>query len=207
MSKEMINLVIAMNQKELAAQLALQCAPVLMGFKISNLLIVEKEKCSQVMQEFTGTELSSELLMSSDTKAAFLIYRKEGLCSYLEKPKVWALMKSFGYDRMVLEEILEEFSVRYTGYVQENEDFPHEMGLLLGYPAEDVAGFIQNEGENFLYSGYWKVYANLSEALDNFSRYKQAKETAVKMVLEGKNISYILNTRSFQNSRWKQITI
>lgn len=25
--------------------------------------------------------------------------------------------------------------------------FPHEMGVLLGYPTEDVLGFIENQGK------------------------------------------------------------
>lgn len=43
------------------------------------------------------------------------------------------------------------------------EDFPHEMGILLGYPVEDVEGFIINNGKNELYTGYWKVYDNLTK--------------------------------------------
>lgn len=78
------------------------------------------------------------------------------------------------------------------------------MGLLLGYPVEDVIGFIQNDGENFLYSGYWKVYTNLSEALEHFERYNLAKETAVRMVSEGKDIFQILHIGSFQKNNWKQ---
>ena len=27
------------------------------------------------------------------------------------------------------------------------EDFPHEIGLLLGYPLADVKAFIENEGK------------------------------------------------------------
>ena len=37
--------------------------------------------------------------------------------------------------------------------------FPHEIGLFLGYPFEDVMGFIENKGENYLCSGCWKVYS------------------------------------------------
>lgn len=37
-------------------------------------------------------------------------------------------------------------------------DFPHEVGFFLGYPAEDVVGFIRNKGQNFKFCGRWKVY-------------------------------------------------
>lgn len=212
MSTEMMQLVTSMNMKKLDTQLALQCAPVLMNYKISNLLIVEREKISQVMQLFPKTELSCKLLMVSEEKAAFLIYREKELISYLESMEVRKMMESFGYNKYALNEILQEFSKRYTKYVQEDGDFPHEMGLLLGYPVEDVAGFIQNEGENFLYSGYWKVYTNLSEALEHFERYNQAKEIAVRMISEGENILHLIgnskvNTEAFQDRKWKQVMI
>ena len=204
MSKEMIYLITSVNMKALDMQLAFQCAPVLMNYKISNLLIVEKEKIDSVKQLFAKTELSCKLVMVSEEKSAFLIYREEALKSYLECRKVRELMESFGYENYELEKILEEFSRKYTEYVSNSGSFPHEMGLLLRYPVEDVIGFIQNDGENFLYSGYWKVYTNLSEALEHFERYNLAKETAVRMVSEGKDIFQILHIGSFQKNNWKQ---
>lgn len=192
MSGEMRHLITNVNMKVLDMQLAFQCAPVLMNYKISNLLIVEKEKIKQVVQLFQKTQLSCRLLMVSEEKSAFLVYRESELVSYLERAEVWALMEAFGYENRQLSKILKEFSRRYTQYVQADGEFPHEMGLLLGYPVEDVVGFIQNEGENFLYSGYWKVYTNLSEALGHFERYNQAKETAVRMISEGKDIFHII---------------
>ena len=44
--------------------------------------------------------------------------------------------------------------------MQIRKSFPHEIGLFLGYPAEDVAGFISHKGHDFCYSGYWKVYVH-----------------------------------------------
>lgn len=192
MSREMRYLITNVNMKVLDMQLAFQCAPVLMNYKISNLLIVEKEKIKQVVQLFQKTQLSCRLLMVSEEKSAFLVYRESELVSYLERTEVRTWMEAFGYKSRELNKILKEFSRRYTQYVQADGEFPHEMGLLLGYPVEDVVGFIQNEGENFLYSGYWKVYTNLPEALEHFERYNRAKETAVRMISEGKDIFHII---------------
>ena len=38
--------------------------------------------------------------------------------------------------------------------MEEKGAFPHEIGLLLGYPVEDVLGFIRYQGKNYLYTGY-----------------------------------------------------
>ena len=43
---------------------------------------------------------------------------------------------------------------RYACYMEEKGAFPHEIGLLLGYPVEDVLGFIRHQGKNYLYTGY-----------------------------------------------------
>mgnify|MGYP000213313901 FL=1 len=70
--------------------------------------------------------------------------------------------------------------------------FPHEMGVLLGYPTEDVLGFIENQGKNYLYAGYWKVYGNLMETKALFEEYNKAKEHVITMVSQGIEIRRIL---------------
>lgn len=188
MSREMTTLIVNLNQKNLETQLALQCAPVLLGIKVSNLLILEKEKQQEAVGFFLETELSCQLLSISEKKVTFLIYREKELAAYLNEHGVKEQMEEFGYGMCRLEEVLAEFAGRYQRYMEAEAEFPHEMGLLLGYPLEDVTGFIRNKGENFLYAGYWKVYANLSAALKRFSDYSRAKEAAVKMIAEGRSI-------------------
>ncbi len=38
--------------------------------------------------------------------------------------------------------------VRLMERLRENREFPHEIGLFLGYPPEDVRGFIENRAGN-----------------------------------------------------------
>ena len=59
------------------------------------------------------------------------------------------------------------------------------MGLLLGYPVEDVKGFIVHDGKNFLYSGYWKVYTDVSEKMRLFRKFETARENLVQWVSDG----------------------
>lgn len=63
------------------------------------------------------------------------------------------MFKEAGYRSFSLESILKEICVRYQRYMEYKEDFPHEMGLLLGYPVEDVKGFMKHKGENSLCIG------------------------------------------------------
>ena len=51
--------------------------------------------------------------------------------------------------------------------------FPHEIGLFLGYPSEDVEGFICNGAKNAKCVGTWKVYGDENAAKRKFEQYKQ----------------------------------
>ena len=66
--------------------------------------------------------------------------------------------------------------------------FPHEIGFFLGYPYEDVIGFIDNEGENFLCSGCWKVYAKERDAQTCFCCYKNCTTMYQQLFDEGVSI-------------------
>lgn len=199
MSAEMIRLIINMNQKELENQLALQCAPLLMGIKISNILIVDRENYNRVIKMFQRTGISCYLLCEAEQRITFLLYQEEELMQYLKEKKVWKAMRKFGYNRQDITDILEKIAVRYVSYMRKDSEFPHELGLVLGYPVEDVLGFIEQGGKNYLCSGYWKVYGNVEEAVKTFEAYNQAKEAVVKMVASGMGISSILNFRLEQN--------
>lgn len=57
--------------------------------------------------------------------------------------------------------------------LRECEVFPHEIGLFLGYPPEDVKGFIENKAQNYKIVGTWKVYGDEREAEKRFNRFRK----------------------------------
>ena len=84
--------------------------------------------------------------------------------------------------------ILGELSRRMSSYFCGEDEFPHEVGVLLGYPTEDVEDYIRLEGREFLFVGYWKVYHNEQRARKLFAAFDEARETTVREVLEGKEL-------------------
>ena len=72
-------------------------------------------------------------------------------------------------------------------------DFPHELGLLLGYPPEDVEGFIRHRGKNCLCTGYWKVYENREQKQQLFQRFEYAKENLVLLLSYGVGMADIMD--------------
>lgn len=194
MSPDLLDILAVMDLKELDTQMALQCAPLFMGIKISNMLIVDLDNNERVRDTFRGTAVSFHILSASANKTYFLVYDKEKLQHYLYKEENQKLLGSLGYRAYDLASILMELTERYQDYMQRLKPFPHELGLLLGYPIEDVMGFIDNHGQKPLYTGYWKVYDNLSEKLLLFDQYQNAKERLIRLVAQGMSIKYILRS-------------
>ena len=57
--------------------------------------------------------------------------------------------------------------------LSQSEGFPHEIGLFLGYPPEDVRGFIENETRNYKFTGYWKVYGDEERSRALFDKFER----------------------------------
>ena len=58
--------------------------------------------------------------------------------------------------------------------------FPHEIGLFLGYPPEDVDGFIKHRAGGCKFCGFWKVYGDVDSAKAKFERYRSCTESYYK---------------------------
>ena len=192
MSTETLDLMLTLDQGQLDTQVALQCAPLLTNLKISNLLTVDKSLQGAARRLFRGTPLSCYQLCETEDKVSFLLYSRKGLTAYLAQKDVWELMGRFGYERRDPAVILREAARRYQAHMERRAGFPHEIGLLLGYPPGDVMGFIENEGRNSLCIGYWKVYTDAVRAKRVFACYDQARERVIRMISCGMNVRAIL---------------
>lgn len=192
MSQEVFELVMGLDLKDIETQLAMQCAPVIMGLKISNLLIISNENVDKVKKILDGSKLSRQILLEREEKSVFLVYRLDCLKKYLSQEKIKKLLRQLGYQRMELEELFSVFIKRYNRYCRYGGNFPHEMGVLLGYPVEDIIGFIENDGKNFLYTGYWKVYKNKKEKINLFHEFEVAKEILIQLIAMGVSMAEVI---------------
>ena len=68
-----------------------------------------------------------------------------------------------------------------------SEAFPHEIGLFLGYPPEDVEGFIaQRTCAKCV--GCWKVYGDVERAQRLFARYAHCTDIYLRKFAQGRDI-------------------
>lgn len=73
----------------------------------------------------------------------------------------------------------------------QEDDFPHEIGIFLGYPLEDVQCFIDDPTAKTELCGYWKVYADLEEKQKIFERFTRCTDCICKRMLAGHSLTEI----------------
>ena len=115
---------------------------------------------------FARKGISLCVLSENKEYAHIFFYRKPLLEKALKNENARKILLSLGYPQNILLSI-DYLKRKYCA----RGVFPHEIGLFLGYPPEDVKGFIDNKGCNFLICGYWKVYVNEKEPKEVFDKY------------------------------------
>ena len=196
MSFDIVDIIKEMDVHSIPLQLALQCAPVISGIKISNLLTIPAKSLRELSVVLKKTELSFRILYPGRERLVILIYRDTELKEYLEREEVMAFIYKCGYETSDISKIFPVFVKRYMRYMELKQDFPHELGLFLGYPIEDVEGFIKENGKNYLYSGYWKVYKDAELKIRLFKNYEKVQTEIVRLLYEGLDIMDIITNYS-----------
>ena len=75
--------------------------------------------------------------------------------------------------------------------LRESEEFPHEIGLFLSYPPEDVRGFIENKACRFKCAGLWKVYGDEERAKELFRQYKRCTDRCCALWRAGSGLAQL----------------
>lgn len=171
--------------------IALQCSLVLSGIKPSNLLIYSNHCEGCISEELKNTGAEHMKLYTGSKESVSIIFNREKLEKALLDEENRKFIKQYGYEDFSVNSVIEKLAGRYTEFKEGRAEFPHEMGIVLGYPLEDVSGFIENNGKNYLYSGYWKVYKNAEEKIQLFKIYKDIKKYFVEQIENGKQIHQI----------------
>ena len=115
------------------------------------------------------------------------LYSPSRLKRDLSDERATELLRAAGYSDTGAERSL----VRLIGRLRCSEDFPHEIGLFLSYPPEDVKGFIEHKAADFKYSGLWKVYGDEKKAKELFDKYKKCTDIYCRLSEAGFGIEQL----------------
>ncbi|SDH79727.1 Protein of unknown function [Pseudobutyrivibrio sp. 49] len=188
MSNEVFEMLCAMDRRKVELQIVLQCAPTIAGLKTSNLLIVSRDQEDKVRFLLRHSKLMGYRLVYDRHRVIFLVFNKEMLVDYLSRNDVREFLKGYGYRTDAFGYSLRNFQERYDSYVHNRKDFPHEIGVFLGYPLCDVKGFIDNGGEDYKISGYWKVYENPDATKQLFDKFDDIKDEMVRKIYKKERV-------------------
>lgn len=78
----------------------------------------------------------------------------------------------------------------YYGSPDRMAPYPHEVGLLLGYPLVDVQGFMAGEHETC--RGSWKAYGDEEAAQEVFAQVKRCERRCWERFKEGESLEELL---------------
>lgn len=121
-------------KKCMQMQMAMHCAPVLAGLKPSNAVTLDYIDSKELIQSLAGSDIKCGLIYSGNGKCLWLLYREQQVNQYLMDSENQRFLKHCGYSSFQIQNILYTLKNRYRLYKAGQADFPHELGLILGYP-------------------------------------------------------------------------
>lgn len=167
------------------------CAPTLAGLKDGSLFSCDAEEQNRLLDALRHWNrmliprgIRIVPLRWAHGRCLLWVYRISALRRRLQQPEIRSFLAEAGYQDLSLAGLTHELRRR----VCTNAGMPHEIGLFLGYPLEDVAGFIQNNGRNCTLCGLWKVYGSAEKASACFERCRKCTATYRRQFEMGRSI-------------------
>lgn len=166
------------------------CAPTLASLKTGSLFSCPCETDEEVLhgvrelnRRLGGKGLRALPLQRRDGKCLVYVYRPRKLSHDLKDEHARSILADMDYPGGNPGGCLKRLRER----LRTAEEFPHEIGLFLGYPPEDVAGFISKQ-EEAKCVGCWKVYGDAERARRLFAQYEHCTDIYLRQYAQGKGI-------------------
>ncbi len=163
------------------------CAPTMARLKTGNMFTCPFETREEMTAELRQLNLRLRRkglralpLKWRDGKALVYLYRPRLLERDLRDPLARRLLAECGYESCSANFCLARLMAR----LRREEDFPHEVGLFLGYPPADVDGFMHRK-EHYKVCGLWKVYDDVEGAVRQFERCRHCTEVYLRRYAQG----------------------
>ena len=177
----------------LETAIARYASPTLAFLKPASLFSVPFEEMDFDVLDFMNRQFHKKdihFIVLAKRKTHFLVYvyQKQLLKDTLFKERNRAFLLEHGYLGDGLSTLIDELSQRLC----DDMPFPHEIGIFLGYPLDDVIGFIEHEGKDALACGTWKVYHNVLHAEWTFARYRACTAFYLQKYNSGMDLTEII---------------
>ena len=117
------------------------------------------------------------VLYRTERRVYLLVWRLPLLAGALDDAQGIAILRECGYRGTSVRELVRELRRRLVAYYLSlggpgaSLEFPHEIGVFLGYPADDVRSFMA--GKRPVCIGAWNAYGDEQAARRRFRMLKQ----------------------------------
>lgn len=167
------------------------CSPTLASLKVANLFNYKYATETELEENITywNAQMAVKgiqmiILRRREQKALIYVCRLSELERTLKDVHIMQFLRSCGYEGRDIEAVIKHLKKRLAS----SDEFPHEIGIFLGYPLEDVLGFIHNTGKNFQLCGTWKVYGDQENAQRQFIKFKKCTDIYLRLWNSGRSI-------------------
>ena len=170
-------------------------APTLCGINPGNLFFVKQSEFSETQlllwkEKFRVNGFSVTSEKSSEDTVFILVYNPLLLRNLLGDVLVSSYLLGKGYKTPLNTcSVIKELVRR----IKTQEIFPHEVGIILGYPVQDVIEFESRQGRDCKYCGYWKSYSDVEKAKKCQCSYKECSCMCKEWFDQGYSIPQIIS--------------
>jgi len=158
-----------------------QCSPTLAGIKTASMFSCGIDSRKQILDEIRQHNRALRHkgirflpLRIRDGKALIYCFRPERLRRDLSDKEAASILIKQGYrpsgTASLIRQLIRRMSSAGPG------EFPHEVGLFLGYPPSDVRGFMEKGAAGSSETGFWQAYGNVEEARKIWNSYRRCTE-------------------------------
>ena len=134
MCQEVFQIAMSMDLKSVEMQLALQCAPLITGARISNMLMIDSTDESAMRVILRASGISHFRLAARNEKTAFLLFRRSLLEAYLNNSEALDILKKAGYEdfekakESVIQLLAEDIDMRLILEIYKKEE-PQQIAV------------------------------------------------------------------------------
>ena len=171
-----------------------QCAPTLAGIKTGSLFPCPYDSRQQLLADIRRMNrvlvprgLCLLPMRLGQGRALLYLYRPQALRRDLDDDLSCRLLRQAGDPCGSCGQCV----ARLVQRLRTEEEFPHEVGLFLSYPPEDVKGFIDHRANGFKCAGLWKVYGDEQTAKNIFEKYEMCSKIYSRQWQQGKSIEQL----------------
>jgi len=170
------------------------CSPTLAGLKTASLFTTPCDDYDPLRQQIL--RINAKLrrcglrlipLSLRKGRALIYIYREAALAKDILRTASSRVLETLGYTPQDVARSVCHLSRR----IRECGDFPHEIGLFLGYPETDVICFMEGR-KDYVCADVWKAYSNEEEAKKTFTLYRRCTELYTKRLESGEPIDRLI---------------